>query len=73
MYSPIPLAPLHTGNHSIWYLCEWLFQIVHDIITYSKNISDVKKGESKKVQVTERLKVWNYCEAKKKRYTSKVV
>jgi len=26
------------------------------ILTYSKNISDVKKGEPKKVQVTERLK-----------------
>jgi len=35
-------------------------------LSNSKNISDVKKGEPKKVQVTERLKVWNHCEAKKK-------
>jgi len=27
-----------------------------DVISYSKNISDVKKGEDKKVQVIERLK-----------------
>jgi len=27
-----------------------------DVISYSKNISDVKKGEAKKVQVTEQLK-----------------
>jgi len=27
-----------------------------DVISYSKNISDVKKGEAMKVQVTERLK-----------------
>jgi len=27
-----------------------------DVISYSKNIFDVKKGEAKKVQVTERLK-----------------
>jgi len=27
-----------------------------DVISYSKNISDVKKGKTKKVQVTERFK-----------------
>jgi len=43
------------------------------IVSYSKNISDVKKGKAKKVQVTERLKVWNHCEAKKKRYNNKAV
>jgi len=45
-----------------------------NVISYSKNVSDVKKGEPKKVQVTERLKsVKNHCETKKKRYTSKFV
>jgi len=29
---------------------------LHKIMAYSKNISDVKKGEPKKVKVTERLK-----------------
>jgi len=41
-----------------------------DVISYSKNISDIKKGEAK---LLKDLKVWNHCEAKKKRYTSKVV
>jgi len=31
-------------------------QLLLLVISYSKNIFDVKKGESKKVQVTERLK-----------------
>jgi len=41
-----------------------------DVISYSKNISDVKIGEAKLLKY---LKVWNHCEAKKKRYTSKAV
>jgi len=45
----------------------WLVLV---ITTYFKNISDVKKGKHK---LLNDLKVWNHCEAKKKRYTSKVV
>ena len=37
------------------YFCD-LCCLKKDVISYSKNISDVKKGEPKKVQVTERLK-----------------
>jgi len=35
-------------------LCSWWYQQIS--LSYSKNISDVKKGEPKKVKVTERLK-----------------
>jgi len=34
----------------------WYVWVLQSIITYFKNISDVKKGKPKKVQVTERLK-----------------
>jgi len=37
------------------YFCD-LCCLKKDVISYSKNISDFKKGEPKKVQVTERLK-----------------
>jgi len=37
------------------YFCD-LCCLKKDVISYSKNISDVKEGEAKKVQVTEQLK-----------------
>jgi len=39
-------------------------------ILFQKNISDVKKVKSRKCKILNDLKVWNHCEAKKKRYTS---
>jgi len=41
------------------HICD-LYCLKKDVISYSKNISDVKKGESK---LLNDLKVWNHCEA----------
>jgi len=51
------------------YICG-LCCLKKDVISYPKNISDVKKGEAK---LLNDLKVCIHCEAKKKRYTSKAV
>jgi len=54
------------------YFCDFCC-LKKDVISYSKNISDVKKGEPIKCKLLNDLKEWNHCEAKKKRYTNKVV
>jgi len=48
------ISSLYSQN-SYMYFCD-LCCLKKDVISYSKNISDVKKGEPKKVQVTEWLK-----------------
>jgi len=57
--SPIQHSALH---QSLAHTLVLIFHITcssaltNDTVSYPKNISDVKKGEAKKVQVTERLK-----------------
>jgi len=54
-----------TKSIHVQYFCG-LCHFKKDVISYSKNISDVKKVMQRKCKLLNNLKVWNHCEAKNK-------